>query len=39
VAQIRNLLLNLFLQLKAGEFKDLPRLINVLKLHGFFIIF
>jgi hypothetical protein len=35
LAQIHNLLLNLFLQLKAGDFKDLPRLVDVLKLHGF----
>jgi hypothetical protein len=34
-AQIRNLLLNLYLHLKAGDFKDLARLVDVLSLHGF----
>jgi hypothetical protein len=34
-AQIHNLLLNLYLHLKAGDFKDLARLVDVLKLHGF----
>jgi hypothetical protein len=35
MAQIHNLLLNLYLHLKAGNFKDLARLVDVLKLHGF----
>jgi hypothetical protein len=35
VAKIRNLFLDLYLHLKAGDFRDLPRLIDVLKLHGF----
>jgi hypothetical protein len=34
-AQIHNLLSNLYLHLKAGNFKDLARLVDVLKLHGF----
>ncbi|MGA2439499.1 MAG: hypothetical protein ABSH08_00950 [Tepidisphaeraceae bacterium] len=34
-AQIHNLLLTLYLHLKAGDFKDLARLVDVLKLHGF----
>ena len=34
-AQIHNLLLNLYLHLKAGNFKDLARLVDVLNLHGF----
>jgi hypothetical protein len=35
LARIRNLLQNLCLRLKAGDFKDLARLEDVLKLHGF----
>jgi hypothetical protein len=34
-AQTRNLLLNLYLHLKAGNFKDLARLVDVLSLHCF----
>jgi hypothetical protein len=34
-AQIHNLLLNLYLRLKARDFKDLARLVDVLSLHGF----
>jgi hypothetical protein len=34
-AQIHNLLLKLYLRLKAGDLKDLARLEDVLKLHGF----
>ena len=34
-AQIHNLLSHLYLHLKAGNFKDLARLVDVLKLHGF----
>jgi hypothetical protein len=34
-AQIHNLLSKLYLHLKAGDFKDLARLVDVLKLHGF----
>jgi hypothetical protein len=39
MAQIHNLLLKLYLHLKAGDFKDLARLVDVLSLHGFFTIF
>jgi len=35
LAQIHNLLLHLYLHLKAGNYKDLARLVDVLKLHGF----
>jgi len=35
MAQIHNLLLNLYLHLRTGSFKDLARLADVLKLHGF----
>lgn len=35
IARIHNLLTNMLLRLKAGEFKDLPRLVDVLRLHGF----
>jgi len=35
VIRLRNLLLKLYLHLKAGEFRDLWRLNDVLKLHGF----
>ncbi len=34
-AQLRNLLLDLYLHLKGTDFKDLARLVDVLKLHGF----
>jgi len=34
-AQIHNLLLHLYLHLKAANFKDLARLVDVLSLHGF----
>lgn len=33
--QIYNLLISLYLRLKAGDHKDLDRLIDLLKLHGF----
>ena len=33
--QLHNLLQHLYLHLKAGNFKDLARLVDVLKLHGF----
>ena len=35
LTRIRNLLQNLCLSLNAGDFKDLARLEDVLKLHGF----
>jgi hypothetical protein len=35
ITQIHKLFLNLILGLKASEFKDLARLEDVLKLHGF----
>jgi hypothetical protein len=35
LAQSHNLLCKLYLHLKAGDFKDLARLVDVLKLHGF----
>jgi hypothetical protein len=35
LTHFHNLLCNLYLHLKAGEFKDLARLVDVLKLHGF----
>jgi hypothetical protein len=34
-AQIHNLLLKLYLHLKARDFKDLARLVDVLNLHDF----
>jgi len=34
-APIRKLLRVLYLQLKASDFKELSRLVDVLKLHGF----
>jgi hypothetical protein len=33
--EIRNLLTQLYLHLKASDLKDLARLVDVLKLHGF----
>ena len=33
--EIHNLLHNLYLHLKANNFKDLARLVDVLRLHGF----
>jgi hypothetical protein len=34
-AQTHKLLLSLYLHLKASDFKDLARLVDVLNLHGF----
>jgi hypothetical protein len=35
LSEFHNLLLNLYFQLKERDFKDLPRLLDVLMLHGF----